>query len=82
MQMEIVHYNKGAVEVGEAICDRAKALPAAAVVMARCATVCCLLACLGPTRTATVDNVLHLVRLVMHAELHVTCRVQRTGVTA
>lgn len=37
VQMEIVHYNKGAVEVGEVICDRAKDLQVTAVVMARCA---------------------------------------------
>lgn len=34
-EMEIVHFNKGANAVGEMICERAKDLPAAAVVMAR-----------------------------------------------
>lgn len=41
MQMEIVHYNKGANAVGELICKRAEDLPAAAVVMARCAIAGC-----------------------------------------
>jgi hypothetical protein len=36
-QMEVVHYNKGANAVGELICDHAKDLLAAAVVLARCA---------------------------------------------
>jgi hypothetical protein len=47
MQMEIMHYNNSAVEVGEVICKRAKDLQAAAVVMARCAAALSLLQSAG-----------------------------------